>query len=77
MLAYSHLRVFAESFDGEKLYFYVFGHDPEQRSGFNESRAQIFRWNGGHSKESFKPVAHTFSEWLEAMLDRMKPAGML
>ena len=77
-LAYSHLRIFAESYEGKSHYFYVFGSDPEQFHGLQvkESRAQIFRWSGEHAKEAFEPVAHTFSEWLEAMLDRTKAENL-
>jgi len=75
--AYSHLRIIAESYEGRRRFYYVFGGDPERFDGdqINESRASIFRWSGDHTREAFEPVAHTFSEWLEGMLDRTKPDG--
>jgi hypothetical protein len=73
-LAYSHLRVFAESHEGKSHYFYVFGNDPERFDGLEvkESRGSVFRWNGEPTRDSFDPVAPTFSQWFEDMLDRTK-----
>jgi hypothetical protein len=52
-------------------FLYTFGGDPEEFSLPTKGcRGQIFRWNEEPTRESFEPVAHTFSEWLEAMLER-------
>jgi hypothetical protein len=70
-LAYSHLYLFAEGYEAQRPVFYVFGSDPERFQGLaaKESRGEIFRWNGDPKPECFQPVAHTFSEWLESMLE--------
>ena len=77
--AYSHLHVFAESHEDKRDVFYVFGSDPERFDGqvLRESRGEIFRWNGESNRESFEPVAHTFSEWLEWMVNRTTKAASL
>jgi hypothetical protein len=74
---YSHLRVFAECNEDNRNVFYVFGSDPERFDGqaLRESRGQIFRWDGGSTPESFQPVGHSFSEWLEWMLNRTAKAA--
>jgi len=76
---YSHFRVFAESNEDNRNVFYVFGDDPERFDGqdLRESRGQIFRWDGGSNRESFEPVGHSFSEWLEWMLNRAMKAASL
>jgi Domain of unknown function (DUF4419) len=76
---YSRLRVFAESHEDERDVFYVFGIDPEIFGGevLRASRGQIFRWDGGSTRESFEPVGHSFSEWLERMLSRTAKAASL
>ncbi len=73
-LSYSNLRVFAESTEGANRYFYAIGSDPEifQGTTIKESRGNIFRWTGEFTREAFEPIAHSFSEWLEGMLDRAK-----
>jgi hypothetical protein len=76
---YSCLRVFAECNEDNRNVFYVFGSDPERFDGqvLREGRGQIFRWDGGSTRESFEPVGHTFSEWLEWMLNRTTKAAIL
>jgi hypothetical protein len=75
--SYSELRIFAESNERERKHFYVFGRDPEfDGMGMRESRGQIFRWTGEPTSEAFEPIAHTFSEWLETMLDRTKASKL-
>jgi len=76
--ACSHLRIFAESYEDERHFYYVFGDDPERfadLSNIKENRGHIFRWNGEPTRESFQPVADTFSDWLEGMLARTTVNG--
>lgn len=78
MRSYAGLRIFAETHNfGSSFthHIYVFGHDPEQWATLEAkpSRAVIFRWTGEPTPEAFEPVAHSFSDWLEAMLERFPP----
>lgn len=78
MRSYANLRVFAETHNYGSTFtrhFYVFGHDPEQGATPEPkpSRGVVFRWTGEPTPEAFEPVAHTFSDWLEAMLERFPP----
>lgn len=70
---YMHLRVFACTQTKHGDVTYLFGSDPEAsvfRRGNRlvhtqqESRGEIFRWNGELVPGAFIPVAHTFTEWL-------------
>jgi hypothetical protein len=75
MRSYAEMRVFAEtqSYGSSPAHhIYVFGRDPERWSTLENkpSRGMIFRWNGEPTSQAFEPVAHTFSDWLEAMLER-------
>jgi hypothetical protein len=76
--AYRHLLAFAEADAGTDHFVYFFGRDPEiSYEGIpdKESRGNIFRWTGEPTRESFEPVACTFSDWLEAMLEQNKSRG--
>src|SRR5262249_46031067 len=51
--------------------WYMFGSGPEAMPSFGETenRRKIFRWTGKWSLSAFEPVARTFPEWLEELLD--------
>jgi hypothetical protein len=71
---YSSLYAFAEEYKGTDHFIYVFGRDPEKYV-LNKYRGEIFRWTGEPTRESFEPVAHTFTDWLAEILNSSATPG--
>lgn len=69
--AYANLVIFGQGTAKVGTSLYVFGRDPELRlsKDHRTSRGEIFRWTRSRTADAFMPVAHTFTEWLDQLLD--------
>jgi hypothetical protein len=70
--AYANLVILGQGHARAGSSLYVFGRDPEKQRFWKErrtSRGEIFRWTRVRTADAFRPIAHTFTEWLAQLLD--------